>query len=102
MLRQLSIYMLAGCLLFCGLGTIVVGLLATNQLTLPQTTLQMGAVTVRAIPSCNLDRMPSGPCFLVDNAARWVIELAVYDATGRPQQWNVYGGGDPPLYVARR
>ena len=102
MLRQLFIFMLAGLLLFCGLGTIVLGLLATNQLAPPQTTLQMGAISVRAIPSCDLDRMPSGPCFLADNAARWVIELAIHDATGRPRQWNLYGGGHPPLFVGRR
>jgi hypothetical protein len=102
MIRQLFIFILAGFLLFCGLGTIVLGLFATNQLTPPQTTLQMGAITVRAIPSCQLDRMISGPCFLADNAARWVIQLIIHNATGRSQQWSLYGGGHPPLFLGRR
>jgi hypothetical protein len=102
MLKQLCIFLLAGLLILCGLGSTVLGLFATNQLTPPQTTLQMGALTVRAIPACKLDDMTRGPCFLADSAAHWLIQLAIDGSTGWRQEWILYGGGNPPLYVDHR
>ena len=94
--------MLVGLLIICGLGAIVLDLFATNQLSPPQTTLQIGAVTVRSFPPCALDRVMSEPCYLSDSAARWVIQLTIQGAPGRQQQWSLYGGGHPPLSVSRR
>ena len=102
MLKRLVVIMLFGLAMLCGATGVVLGMLATDQLTPPQITGQIGPLTVSSIPPCDLDRVVRSPCLLPDSDARWLVQLEIRNLLGRRQEWQLYGGGSGSLRVVHR
>jgi hypothetical protein len=102
MLMRILVFLLAGLLAFCGTAGVALGMLATNRLTPPSATIQVGSMILQALPPCGFDQVASTPCLLPDTDARWLIQVERHDSTGQRQRWALYGGGHAPLRVSRR
>jgi hypothetical protein len=102
MLKRFVVLLLFGLIALCGAMGVLVEMFATEQLTPPQVTRQIGILTVSSIPPCDLDRVVHGPCLLPDSEARWLIQLEIQNLLGRRQEWALYGGGQGSLRVVHR
>jgi hypothetical protein len=102
MLKRLVVLLLSGLITLCGATGVLLGLVATDQLTPPQVTRQVGPLTVSSIPPCDLDRVVHSPCLLPDSETRWLVQLEILNGVGRRQQWALYGGVDGSLRVVHR